>query len=128
MAVWQTMTLEDLFPGMKQSVDELNQKIGDFLQKTQSIQAQIAEKVNALQDMAQQIGSLAEDLTASGFYVCFLDPEQGWTTRLINAENAPPDDVICAGVCILTCVPDFEEAASNFQKLMNILTKPISVP
>jgi len=128
MATWQTLTLADVFPGLKQSVDELNSKISDILGKTQAVQAQIAEKVDALGSMLQEVGNLAQDLTASGFYVCYLEPGQGWSVRLVNAENAPPEDSICAGVCIIASAPDLDTAAQQFQKLMNILTKPIQVP
>ena len=128
MAEWQSLTLADIFPGLKQSVDELQSKVSDFLQKTQSVQTQITQKVTALEDIAQGLASLAENLAESGFYVCYLEPGEGWTTRLVNATNAPSDDGICAGVCILVCAADLATATAKFEKLTQILTSPVKVP
>ena len=130
MAVWESVTLKDLFPGAMQSAEKLLGSAQNLMDKTQAVLLQINQKANALQNIVSTSQALLETLEASGFYKLELPPAQGdLRQRISSAENYPNVAYpYSAGLVIGIIAPDFDTVAQQYQKLFKILTTPIQIP
>ncbi len=126
---WQSLTLGDVFSGLNQGLGDIQAQANDLFSKYSAVVTQMNDKVNALQSVLSQSGSLLNKLQQTGLYVCYLQPAQGgWATRLQNAQGAPPNNGYSAGVCIIAQGADINSIAQKYQSLMDVLTSPIEVP
>ena len=126
---WQYLTLGDVFSGLSQGLGDIQAQADDLFNKYSAVVNQMNTKVNALQSVLNTTGSLLQKLSASGLYVCYLQPAQGgWATRLQNATGAPPNSGYSAGVCIIAQGVDINSIAQKYQSLMDVLTSPPQIP
>jgi len=130
MAVWESVSLKDLFPGAVESAQSVLESAQDLMDKTNSILQQINQKAGALQGILSTSQALLDTLSASGFYKLELPPKQGDLRQRINsAENYPNVAYpYSAGLVIGIIAPDFESVAEQYQKLFKILTTPVQMP
>ncbi len=126
---WQSLTLGDVFQGLSQGLGNIQAQASDLFNKYSAVVNQLNVKVNTLESLLNGTGNLLNKLQSTGFYVCYLEPSQGgWATRLINAQNAPPNEGYSAGICFIAQGVDLQSVAQSYQNLMDVLTSPINIP
>ena len=129
MDAWQSLTLGEVFQGLSQGLGDVHAQASDLFDKYSAVVNQLSAKVNTLEYLLNRTGNLLNKLQSTGLYVCYLSPSQGgWATRLINAQNAPPNDGYSAGICLVAQGVDIQDVAQKYQNMMEVLTSPIQIP
>ncbi len=125
---WQSLTLADVFSGTAQSVAKIDTEAKSLFDKYSAISNQLGQKVAALDSLLGKTGKLLQDLQNTGVYVLPLLPESGnLVNRICNAAD-PPTGSYSAGLVIGISAVDLQTALTQYQKMMDILTKPIEIP
>lgn len=125
---WQSLTLADVFSGTAQSVANIDAEAKSLFDKYSAISNQLGQKVATLNSLLGKTGGLLQDLQNTGVYVLQLSPGSGnLVNRIYNATNAPTGSY-SAGLVIGISAVDLQAVLTQYQKMMDIITKPIEVP
>lgn len=123
---WESQTLGDVFPAMKEASEKLKEQGDDLFGKANFVLDKFSQQVTEINDAITKANNSISRLAEAGIYTLKLEPAAGeWSLRAINAEGAPPDLGFCAGVLIIVTAPNLEEVAAKFQKIEEVLTSPI---
>ena len=126
--VWQSKTLGDVFSGSAQSLEVIQAEADSLFRKYSAVEDQLGQKLAILDSLLGKTGKLLQDLQNTGVYVLPLLPESGnLVNRICNAAD-PPTGSYSAGLVIGISAVDLQTALTQYQKMMDILTKPIEIP
>ena len=126
---WQNLALKDIFPSQTKAFEEILQKSGKLHTATSSVADQLMEKVNTLHQIIFQTQGLLNTMKESGFYTLMMPPDNGGIVqRIETAQDPPPSGGYSAGIVIAVSALDIQTVANRYQKLTDILTKPINIP
>jgi len=127
--IWQNLALKDVFPSQSKAFEDIFQKAGNLHVATSSVADQLIEKVNTLNQIISQTQGLLNAINESGFYTLMMPPDNGGIVqRIETAQNSPPVGGYSAGIVIAVSATDIQTVINRYQKLTDILTKPVNIP
>ena len=123
---WHLLNLSLAFPDIAAKAAAAIAQVQAGISKLDKQSAAMTTAANsALDALAVSKGDLAK-ITAAGFYMIKLSPQQGaWDTRLGNASGEPTGSAYCCGVANIVLGADLQAALDKFTKIKDALKKPI---